>query len=189
VDARELPDPPPFEPFGVLESARLYDSHWCGLRRDLVRLADGSPQEYHVFEIPDAVVVVPFLDDGALVLIGQYRYPHGRTHWEVPAGRIGAGETAEQAARRELREESGCVAGRLIELPGFYPVNGISPHYVRSFAALDCRQEIALDLDRSERIVARRFERAEVERLLRAGRIQDAFTALALFYALQTGAS
>ncbi len=185
--ARLPADPPPFAPFSVRSSERLYDSSWCGLRRDMVELEGGAAQEYHVFEIPDAVVVVPLLADGGIVLIGQYRYPHGRTHWEVPAGRIGAGESALDAAQRELAEESGCSAERFIELPGFFPVNGISPHYVRAFAALGCRQDRALELDRSERIMAQRFERSEVHALLNGGKIQDAFTALALFYAFQLG--
>ena len=175
-------DPPPFPPFEVRGSERVYDSSWCALRRDTVLLRDGSPQEYHVFEVPDAVVVVPVLAGGDLVLIGQYRYPHGRTHWEVPAGRISAGESPREAAARELEEESGCRAGRLVELPGFFPVNGISPHYVHSFAALDCELVGAPTPDAAEQILARRFEEREVRALLAAGRIQDAFTALALFY-------
>jgi ADP-ribose pyrophosphatase len=175
-------DPPPFAPFGVVRSEHVYYSNWCALRRDMVLLGDGREQEYHVFEIPDAVVVVPVLRDGSIVLLGQYRYPHGKTHWEVAAGRIGPGETPEQAALRELREESGCSAGKLVALPGFYPTNGISPHYVHAFAALDCVEEHELELDHSEQIMTRRFTRDEVHALLRAGKLADAFTALALLY-------
>lgn len=175
-------DPPPFPPFGVHSVERVYDSHWCALRRDMVVLRNGQLQEYHVFEIPDAVVVVPVLGDGSIVMIGQYRYPHGKTHWEVPAGRISPGESAEDAARRELREESGCSGGRLVELPGFYPTNGISPHFVRAFAALDCELTHELELDDAEQIVVKRFTRDEVRALLRAGRFADAFTALTLLY-------
>ena len=178
------PDPPPFPPFSVAGSERLYDSHWCGLRRDIVRLRDGREQEYHVFEIPDAVVVVPVLRDGSIVLIGQYRYPHGKTHWEVPAGRIHADETPAQAALREIREEAGCDVGRLSALPGFYPTNGISAHYAHAFVALDCEQRHALELDHSEQIMTRVFTRDEVRALLRAGKLADAFTALALSYYL-----
>jgi ADP-ribose pyrophosphatase len=184
--ARIPDDPPPFPPFEVQDSERVYDSHWCALRRDTVLLRGGAPQEYHVFEIPDAVVVVPVLADGSIVLIGQYRYPHGRTHWEVPAGRIAAGESPGETALRELREEAGVRAGRLVELPGFYPTNGISPHWVHAFAALDCARSLEPDPDPSEQILVRTFPRAEVERLLAGGRIRDAFTALSLFYYLET---
>jgi len=57
-------DPSPFPAFPVEDTARIYDSVWCGLRRDRIRLHDGSCQDYHVFEVPDAVVVVPLLADG-----------------------------------------------------------------------------------------------------------------------------
>jgi ADP-ribose diphosphatase len=183
--ARIPAEPPQFRPFEVLRSHRLYDSAWCGLRRDILKLHSGAEQEYHVVEIPDAVVTVPVLADGSLVLIGQYRYPHGRTHWEVPAGRIGPGESPRQAAARELLEEAGCVAGRWIELPGFYPTNGISAHYAHAFAALECVQSAAPTPEGAEQIVTRRFTRSEVEHLLDAGRIADGFAALTLLYYLR----
>ena len=175
-------DPPPFAPFPALESQRVYASSWCALRRDLVDLGGGRTQEHHVLEVPDAAVVVPVLADGRIVLIGQYRYPHGRTHWEVPAGRLDAGETPEQAARRELAEEAGCVAGRLLPLPGFFPLNGLSNHYVHAFSGLDCRFEGATAHEASERILPRAFDPAEVRALLHAGRIADGFSALALYH-------
>jgi ADP-ribose pyrophosphatase len=175
-------DPPPFAPFGVHEIADVYRSHWCALRRDTVILPSGKLQEYHVFEIPDAIVVLPVLKDGSMVLIGQYRYPHGKTHWEIPAGRISPGEHPRDAALRELREEAGCIPGKLVELPGFYPTNGISPHYVHAFAALDCEFDNQLALDDSEQILAKRFSRDEVRALLRAGKLADAFAALTLLY-------
>lgn len=182
-DAGGVPsDPPPFPPFGVHDSERVYDSHWCGLRRDTVVLPGGALQEYHVFEIPDAIVVVPELADGRLVLIGQYRYPHGRTHWEVPAGRVSEGEDPAAAAERELLEEAGVRVGELVPLPGFYPTNGISPHWVHAFAATGCVEVAAPTPDDSEQILVRAFDPADVRRLVASGRIRDAFTALALYH-------
>ncbi|MCY2960936.1 MAG: NUDIX hydrolase [Planctomycetota bacterium] len=182
-------EPEPFTPFQRVRSERIYDSPWVGLRRDVVRRGDGPEREYHVVEITDAVAVVPVRSDGSIVLVGQYRYPHGRTHWEVPAGRLSAGESAIDAARRELAEETGHVAARFEPLPGFYPINGISAHWAHLYVAHDCAATGVQALDELEQIVVRTFTRAEVEALLDAGRFADGFTALALLQYLRRAAS
>lgn len=184
---REPPeDPEEFAPFAVHSSDQIYDSPWCGLRRDIVVLPDGAHQEYHVVEISNAVAVVPILPDGRIVMIGQYRYPIGKTHWEVPAGRIAEGEDPAAAAERELLEETGHRAGRLVPLPGFYPTNGISAHYSHAYCAHDCERVAELDLDAAEQLTVRVFERGEVEALLDAGKIEDAFSAITLMYVLRS---
>jgi ADP-ribose pyrophosphatase len=177
----ESEDPAPFEPFEVERTERIYDSYWCGLRRDHVKLP-GRLQEYHVFEIHDAVAVVPVLPDGRIVMLWQYRYPHGKTHWEIPAGRVDPGEGAAAAAERELLEETGYKAGRLIELAGFYPTNGISPHHARLFAAVDCQLERPPAPDACEKLSVHLHDAEEVRRRLVRGDYADGFTALALFY-------
>lgn len=179
------PNPPPFAPFPVLRTERIYASRWCGLRRDFLRLHDGAEQEYHVVEIPDAVAVVPVLPNGDIVLIGQFRHPHGKTHWEVPAGRIAPGESPETCAERELHEETGHRAGRWERLPGFYPINGISDHFAHVFVALDCVQVGAHEPESCEQIIVQRFTRAEVGALLDSGQLEDAFAALSLAYWLR----
>lgn len=182
MTANPLPDdPPPFDPFEVRSTRTIYDSSWCRLRCDEIVLPGGTLGEHHVFQVPDAVVVVPVLASGELVLIGQYRHPHGRTCWEVPAGRLDADERPEQAALREVREESGCEVGRLVAMPGFFPINGISDHWVDAFCALDCERTAGLDLDPTERILPRVFSPDQVRGLLAAGRIVDGFSALALY--------
>lgn len=178
-------DPPPFPPFVVHSSERIYDSPWCGLRRDEVTLPSGKLQEYHVFEIGPAVTVVPVLPDGRVVLIAQYRYPHGKTHWELPAGRLEEGEDAAAGARRELLEETGYAGAELLPLPGFYPTNGISAHHASAFVATGCERVAEPNREEAEQIAARIFTQGEIEALLDAGLIQDAFAALPLLYWLR----
>lgn len=174
------PDPEPFPPFRRIRTQRIYDSPWVGLRRDVVRRDEGPEREYHVVEIGDAVAVVPVRADGSIVLVGQYRYPHGRTHWEIPAGRLAPAEAPLAGAVRELREETGHVAARFESLPGFFPINGISAHWAHLYVAHDCAAVGTPVLDELEQLVVRAFPRAEVEALLDAGRLADGFTALAI---------
>ncbi len=182
--ARRAPgDPPPFTPFQRLASTQIYDSRWCGLRRDWIRLPDGREQDYHVFEVTNAVAVVPLTEAGEVLMLWQYRYTHGRSHWEIPAGRIHAEEPPAEAARRELLEETGHRAASIEPLPGFFPTNGISAHYAHLYLARGCQRVAELALDPSEQLSVRAVPRAEVERRLRAGEFADGFTALALFYA------
>ena len=180
----EPDDPEPFQAFARLESAEIYSSPWCGLRRDVVELPNGDPQEHHVFEVTNAVAVVPVLEDGSILMLWQYRYPHGRSHWEIPAGRMNEDEHPPETARRELLEETGHAAGELLELPGFFPTNGISAHYAHLFLALDCQPQGAATPDASEQILLRPFERQTVRERLHRGTFADGFTALSLFYAL-----
>ncbi|HTF87305.1 MAG TPA: NUDIX hydrolase [Planctomycetota bacterium] len=177
--------PEPFPPFERLRSEQIYDSRWCGMRRDVLRLPSGAEQEYHVIEITDAVAVVPILADGRIAMIGQYRYPHGKTHWEIPAGRMNPSEEPRIAAERELLEEAGLRAAKMIELPGFYPANGITDHYAHAFVALDCEIVAEPTPDASEQLFRRFFTRREVESMFDAGRFADAFTALCIAYWLR----
>lgn len=177
-------DPPPHDGHPVQSSERIYDSPWVGLRRDRLRLPNGLLQEYHVVEIVDAVVVVPRMPDGRFVMVWQHRHPHGKSHWEFPAGRMAEGETPQAAAERELLEETGHRAGRLLPLPGFYPINGISDHWAHAFLAQDCERVAEPAPEETEQLLVSLLDEPRVRRMLAGGKLADGFTALALFYAL-----
>lgn len=90
---------------GQVFRGRLLD-----VRSDTVSLPDGSLASREYIVHPGAVMVVPLLDDGRLVLERQYRYPLGRSMIEFPAGKREPAEPALQCARRELAEETGYTA-------------------------------------------------------------------------------
>ena len=91
----------------TLASTQVYRGSFLDVRHDEVRLPDGSTAQREYIVHPGAVMVVPLLDDGRLVVERQWRYPMARAMLEFPAGKLDAGEPPWQCAVRELAEETG----------------------------------------------------------------------------------
>ena len=107
-----MSEPEPSNPWTTLGSRPVYENPWIKVREDQVLRPDGQPGIYGVVEFKNrAVGVLPVEDDGAVWLVGQYRYPLQAYSWEIPEGGSAAGETPEETARRELQEETGLTAG------------------------------------------------------------------------------
>jgi ADP-ribose pyrophosphatase len=91
----------------TLVSDQVYRGAFLDVRRDRIRLPDGSTAQREYIVHPGAVMVVPMLDDGRLVIERQWRYPLARVMVEFPAGKLEAGEPPLHCAIRELIEETG----------------------------------------------------------------------------------
>jgi ADP-ribose pyrophosphatase len=134
------------------------------------------------FEIQRAIihhdgsaVAMPVDDKGRILLVRQYRLPAHDYLWELPAGRRDAGESIFQAARRELREETGLVARHWTKLTTFYASPGFLRETMTIYAATGLVQGDRAHVD-DERLTLRWFTRREIEQAIRTGRIQDAKT-------------
>lgn len=88
----------------------VFENRWWKIRKDVVRLPDGSTREYFVNEGVDGVIVVPVDPEGRLFLQRMYKHGAGEAVLEFPMGRTEAGEEPMQAAARELMEETGLAA-------------------------------------------------------------------------------
>jgi len=95
-----------------IEGGIVYDGHFLTVERDKVELPDGSTSHREFFRHPGAVVIIPLLQDGRVLLERQFRYPNGKVFIELPAGKIDPGEEHLACAQRELEEETGYTAGK-----------------------------------------------------------------------------
>jgi ADP-ribose pyrophosphatase len=96
------------------------------LREDVAQMPDGRTTIYGVVTFGDCVGVVPFVDAEHVLLVRQYRYVQDENdRWEIPTGGVQEGETLEQAAQRELAEEAGYHAGRLVHVSSYYTSKSI----------------------------------------------------------------
>ncbi len=86
---------------------QVFHGRLLDVRRDTIALPDGNPATREYIVHPGAVMVVPLLDDGRLLMERQYRYPVGQVLLEFPAGKLDPGESVQTCAQRELAEETG----------------------------------------------------------------------------------
>ena len=91
----------------MVRSEQVYLGHFLDVRRDQVRLPDGAVAQREYIVHPGAVMIVPILDDGRLILERQWRHPLARVMLEFPAGKLDAGESPLTCGVRELLEETG----------------------------------------------------------------------------------
>jgi len=127
-----------------------------------------------------AAVVMPVDEARRILLVRQYRHPVGDSIWELPAGKIDPGETSLQAAKRELKEETGFRARHWKRLIGFYASPGFLNEKMTIYLATGLRAGDAAPSG-DEFLDLRWFDAGELDAAIRKGRIQDAKTLIGFF--------
>jgi len=151
------------------------------VRRDVVAMPDGSRATREYVVHPGAVVVVPILDDGRLVLERQFRYPVGRVMLEFPAGKLDAGEAPMVCAQRELIEETGYRAREWSMAGAMHNAIGYSTEIVHiAFARGLLAGERALDA--GELIELSLLPEADLDAAVGRGDVTDAKTLIGLMW-------
>lgn len=139
----------------------------------------GTRHRYEVIRHPGAAAIVPWLDDGRVLLIQQPRPSVGRRLLEIPAGTLDPAEDAETCARRELEEETGFRAAEWRRLAAFFPSPGILDERMWLFEARGLTPG-RTDPDADEDITNVPVDPADVAGLVAAGEIADAKTLVGL---------
>lgn len=170
-----------------LSSERLHTGKIIKLDRDRIRYPDGSEAEVDIVRHPGASAVVPFLsdpdgEDPQILLLRQYRYAAGGYLYEIPAGRLDAGESPVACAARELKEETGCTAKQLEPLITMVTTPGFTDERIHLFIATDLTHgEAAREADEFADLIVMRL--SEALELIQRGEIVDGKTALGILFA------
>ncbi len=163
-----------------LESETVFAGKLLEVRRDRVRLPDGGEATREFVVHPGAVLVVPVLDDGRLVVERQSRYPIGRVMVEFPAGKIDPGESPLATARRELVEEAGYAAEKWRKLCTLHPEIGYSTEFIDVYEARELTY-VGARLDEGEFLDVVALAEDELLAMYDCGGLTDGKTIAALF--------
>ncbi len=157
----------------ILSSKLLLQGRVFDVRRERIIEPSGIPVTIDLVVHRGSVVLLPVLPDGRIVLVRQYRHATGGHLWELVAGRIEPGESPIAAARRELIEETGYRASRFRKLLDFFSTPGFLTERMLVFSAHDLVPGPAQP-EADEAITMRAFRPAELDRMIRRGRLHDA---------------
>lgn len=163
-----------------LSSRLIWENDWMGVYEDDVINPGGGRNRYgHVHFKNRAVAIVPLDEEGNTWLVGQDRYTLGQWSWELPMGGAPLDEDPLDAAKRELREETGLTAGKWSELMRLHTSNSITDEAAVVFVARDLTAGEP-EFEETEDLEIRQLPLAEAIAMARRGEITDAISVAAL---------
>lgn len=165
-----------------LSSRTVYRGGLLHVKEDRVALPNGKEATREYIVHPGAVVVIPMLSNGDVVLERQFRYPLRRDLYELPAGKLDPGESPLDCGRRELREETGYTGTRWRYVATIHPCIGYSDEAILVYLA----EDLTLGLhsrDRDEFLEILHLPLNDALEWVRTGRITDVKTVIGLFWA------
>ncbi len=170
-----------------VRSEAVFDGKLLHVRRDTVRLPDGKLATREHIVHPGAVLIVPVLPDGRLVVERQYRYPLDRVFIEFPAGKLDPGEAELETAKRELIEEAGYEAATWVPLATIHTLISYTNEKIDIYVA-EGLTHVGANLDDGEFVETITMSVDEMLAALDRGEITDAKTVAALLlYARRRG--
>ncbi len=164
----------------VISSKEVLKNRLFTVAEEVATDPGGFKIERFIVRHPGSAVMMAVDDRDRVLLVKQFRLPAERELWELPAGRLDPGESPLQAAKRELREETGYAAKKWAKLASFWATPGYVDEKMNLFLALDLTQGEQEPMD-DERIEVRWFPKKELSDLIRAGKILDGKTIIGYF--------
>lgn len=164
-----------------IDSRLAYDGEFLKVQQDTVRLPDGKTTSREYIKHPGAVVIIPVLDDGRILLERQFRYPGNQVFIEFPAGKIDPEEASLDCAKRELMEETGYTASEWKFVCTIHNAIAYSDEHLDIFLArgLTAGQN---KLDEGEFLETMPATVHEMLEWVRSGKITDVKTVIGTFW-------
>ena len=159
----------------LISSTQLISTPIFHVTSDRALDPDGFEIKRAIVQHGGSAVMMPIDKRRRVLLVKQFRLPARRYMWELPAGRIDEGETALQAARRELVEETGYRARKWAKLAEFYPSPGFLAEKMTIYTARELTQGESKPME-DERIETKWYTAVEIDKLIQSGKIIDAKT-------------
>ena len=156
----------------IVKTETLYTGRKITLRKVSVKLPSGKVLTRDIVNHPGSVAILPLLDDDTLILVEQYRTAAGKTMLEIPAGTMDRDEDPEKCARRELLEETGFQAKKMIKIAEYYPSPGYTSEKMHFYIATGLTQK-KQNQDEDENITVKTMKVKQIRRKIGKGEIED----------------
>jgi ADP-ribose pyrophosphatase len=164
----------------IISSRELLKNKLFSVVEEVATDPSGFEIKRSIIRHPGSAVMMAVDEQRRLLLVKQFRLPAEQELWELPAGRLDPGESALEAAKRELREETGYQAKKWTELVSFWASPGYVQEKMNIFLAEELTEGKQEPMD-DERIEIRWFETGELSRMVRSGEIVDGKTLVGYF--------
>ena len=170
----------------ILSSEYISAHKYFTARKDKCETPDGKIiDEYFVVELPETACAVAITEEGDVLMVKQYRHPIEETLLEIPGGFVDENETAEQAIKRELKEETGYEFSTFIHVGKIAANPGVLNNFTQLFLAKGGVKTSAQKLDKTEELEIEKISLRELKRLFLENKIVQATHNSCVFYALR----
>ncbi len=164
-----------FTKWEKISEKKLFGNDYWEYRLDKFKIGGGEEKEYHYVHTPGSTMVVPKISENKFLLLKQYRYLNDRFSIEFPSGGLLKELTPEKNALKELREEAGFSAEKLIQIGFFNPYNGVTDEICYVFLAEELYHS-PLPPDSTEEFEPLELTASEIDNLISTNEIWDGMT-------------